>query len=1720
MKLRHIAIALASAGYMAGASAGMFDWLFADTAAKAPTTSRFTAPQAISKADAEREAQRRQKQWERISARHGQRTSFNRANVHRAIGGDTVPFVREKDLKGEQTYIVQLLDAPIALYDGGKSSFKAVVGKNGAAVTANGKLNLKSPAAKAYSDFLGKQQADTINTIRQYVKGNATPFHYYKNAFNGMALRLTQDEAEAVSKLSGVKSVTRSRLMKFKTDVGPTHIGANQIWDGTAFGISAPNQGEGLIAAILDTGINSDHPSFAALGGDAYLHTNPYGDGVYKGDCANAEFASKCNDKLIGIHSYPEITNAYKDYELLDPNTYAPKRPATGEDYHGHGSHTASTVAGNVLFNVPFSVPTYDPASDHGDGFALPHHFARISGVAPHANVIAYQVCYYGDPGDKYVGCPESATLKAVDDAIADGVDVINFSIGGGEGFPWTSPSEIAFLAAREAGISVSAAAGNAGQFSRDHSSPWLTAVAATTHERIASLDPKTLSDFVGGDNPPSWAIQGKSFSGGITAPVIAAATVDNPNSEMDDDLCEQPYPAGTFSGEIVVCRRGVIARIAKGANVLAGGAGGMILYDDPNDTSSPSVYELGNDPHVLPAIHIDSYSGTTIVDWLSSGSGHQATISDVNLNISHDDAYADQVAEFSSRGPSQTVNNVMFPSVAAPGVDVYAAYADEHPFSNAAASGDYTMISGTSMASPHVAGALALIRKAHPTWTPAEVQSALMLTTVPAKLATWSGTTEAGVFDAGSGAIRVNHAVNASLVMDETSANFRAADPSQGGIVSNLNMPYLVDRDCRDTCTWMRTFRATRDGSWQVNIVDKTAAGAPVLTVTASPAQFTLQAGQTQTVLFSARTEDVSVQGGNGTYTSAFEDRFADVQLQPEDSSPTLHMPVVVRWGSHGLPTEINADAHRSSGRNVSQPVMLPEYTQFTARAFGLTKADVTISHLSAAQAWGESGGEALSTDPGHHIQIIDVPVGTKRLIVDVWPKEAGSKAYPTVDMGRDLNDNGLVDWDQEAICYSVWQLRNFCAINNPQPGKYWLMIGNEKWVDTWNGEVDTVDDIKWAYAVVTDADLNNGTMTINGPANNDGRTPVDIAMNWNIPGFVQGETYYGAFDVGTDGNNAGNLGTVGVRVEHVGADVTVTASKATAKAGDVVEYTMSLDPNLFGQDRHYALNVNLPDGLKVIAGSARLIGNPGHNTVSSDDGHINVSGVQKATGNTDRHYVFTNSDNDPLCRVPGSENGKLLNLRQYGYTPMEAVSGLSNQALIMESQLFWGEDVHVPLYGVQREHTSGYLGISPGGFVQYDPMPMFFPFHYPMAEDFFPDIMVAPYWRGGTGIPEATFYDGVMAARDSEAGLQYFQWDNVHEMPAFLAGEPDPDARYNYQAVVSERISFAEGNYEVVFAYGDMKGNVKPGSVGTHGYYGPRGSFGPELGWKGDSVGYDDLNSKLRSDFVICGDYEGPERSAITVAFAAKVGSSAVGSQLNVAVVSEYDDAETITVNKTLTVVGNIVVSPLHDVDTMQNTAIENLPVMYIDRLPTTNVIEVTGAHISANIHGHGTGATFDVIPENDWAGETTVTVTVYDQAFPSDRHSQSFTLTVHPIATAKVIATQVNVTADAAASLDASPSWASEGHELNFTWQQTAGSPLTTSDKSLAKLDINQVPAGNYEFAVTVNDGVSSDSVVVKLAAQQAPTPPSNNGGGGGSVPVLMLLIVAALIGRRKI
>ncbi len=720
-------------------------------------------------------------------------------------GGGVIAAVDLSDSE-PATYIIQFEAPPLALYSGGINGLAATK------PSVNGTTRLtQSAAAQAYVNYVKDVQAQFIVSTRLNLGRPVEALYTYQHAFNGMAVVLTPQEASSVAKIAGVQNVFRETIEYPLTDVGPEWIGAPGIWNGTTTSGLPGTKGEGLVVAILDTGINSLHPSFAAEGGDGYNHTNPLGSGNYLGVCdpTNPDYqaAFQCNDKLIGV------------YDFIDGDGNDPNSP---EDGDGHGSHTASTVAGNAV-----------TATLHAPTTAVT---GTISGVAPHANIIAYDVCFNGSgPGG---GCPGSALLAAVNQVIADsmilpnGIAAINYSISGGSN-PFNDPVELAFLSATSAGIFVSASAGNSGPGAGTvaHLSPWVMTVAASTHNR--QLANGLVNMTSSGDSLAN--ISGLGFTNGygpakiVYAGDYASTLTSTPNlcGVGDIDDYNSPWPSGTFNGEIVVCDRGTFGRVEKGANVLAAGAGGYVLADNGAG--------LVGDAHVLPGVHISQADGVVLKAWIAANSDTMATIAGaaVDLSVSN----ADIMAGFSSRGPSGW-NDALKPDVTAPGVDIWAAYA-----SDGDAVPDYSFLSGTSMSSPHNAGAAALMRALYPDWTVAQIKSAMMTTSVFEGLRKEDGITPADPFDVGAGRLNLEHAGMPGLVLDVTVADYLASDPALGGDPKTLNIPSMQDGTCYQTCNWSRTVMNPTDISmtWEaVYIGDGDA--------TISPSSFTIASGASVT--------------------------------------------------------------------------------------------------------------------------------------------------------------------------------------------------------------------------------------------------------------------------------------------------------------------------------------------------------------------------------------------------------------------------------------------------------------------------------------------------------------------------------------------------------------------------------------------------------------------------------------------------------------------------------------------------------------------------------------------------------------------------------------------------------------------------------------------------------------------------------------------------------
>jgi len=822
-------------------------------------------------------------------------------------------------------YIVRLQDAPAATYAGGVAGYAATDSR------VRGERMLDVGNAASYAAYLDERQSAVLDAAARSLGRTLLPRYRYHLAFNGMALELTPVEAARIAALPGVSSVIEVRHFAPSTSIGtPASAGdtnASRAWVNAPMVWQFPtdadgaNEGEGIVLADLDTGINHANASFAPGSLDTYTAQDPGGLRFGVCDPSNTAQHNKepaffsCNDKLLGAYTYTQGST--------DPNS--------PEDSEGHGSHTASTVVGDFV-----SVPV------NGINTSL-------SGLAPHASVIMYDVC---DPNPNVL-CSEDDSVAAVEQAIKDQAKlkanwgagfkgmVLNFSIGGSDD-PYGDPVEQAFLSAVEAGIYVSAAGGNGGPanvisndptnapvYAVQHLGPWVATMAAATHDGAFSSN--KLENFAGGDavttphaamagvgNTGAFASQPLVYSGDFSDPVktscpnepSAEACPPSQGAQADAKQCLYPFPPGTFTAnEIVVCDRGTNPLVDKPYNVQQGGAAGMVIA-----STSTSSQDMVVEPYVIPATLLDQKDGNKLRAWLNASSGSatppSADLSGATLTI--DRSQADQVAGFSSRGPvGSNYDSLIKPDIAAPGVSVLAAVSDPLYTDGCTSCADlpetYDFFDGTSMAAPHDTAAAALLMQAHPAWSVSEIKSALMLTAV-----TTANGTSPGVSDQcasldsgknciastalpspqvrGSGRIDVDAAERSGLMLDESGSAYAAADPGKGGDLTALNLASLGNAACAATCTWTRTVASTFSSAkvtYHVNVGGLTGG----LTASVSPTTFTLAPHGTQLLTIQANASKVKASGW----------AFGSVVLTPSGTGdggaaiPAMHMPIAV---------------------------------------------------------------------------------------------------------------------------------------------------------------------------------------------------------------------------------------------------------------------------------------------------------------------------------------------------------------------------------------------------------------------------------------------------------------------------------------------------------------------------------------------------------------------------------------------------------------------------------------------------------------------------------------------------------------------------------------------------------------------------------------------------------------------------------------------------------
>lgn len=690
---------------------------------------------------------------------------------------------------GQMVNVMIKLDVDaVATYRGGVNALQAtspsVTGKS---------LKENGAAVAAYNRYLSEAAAVAQRAIKGAVPA-AQLGQVFTVAFGGIGARVPANQARKLVGVRGVSAVMYDTIEQPLTDASPEFIGAEEIWPSLGGNQKA---GHGVKIGTLDTGIWPEHPSFTDPGINHPGGTYGCEFGL-SGDPNDPAFA--CNDKLIGA------------YAFLD-NNLANTGPAVGEycsapatcsarDADGHGTHTSSTSGGRRLSTaVLFGV-------DRGP----------ISGIAPGAHVIMYRVC----DSD---GCFSSDSVNAVEQAITDDVDVINFSISGGED-PYSDSVELAFLDAYAAGIAVNASAGNSGPGAATvaHGGPWTNTVGASTSNRhfISTLN-------LTADGGATLNIQGATITAGIGSPTPVVLASAAPYSSEE---CLTPAAPGTFTGKIVVCKRGVIGRAEKGFNVAQGNAAGMILYN-----ASAASTDLETDNHWLPAIHVQ-FQGGAVKTFVSGHTNVKAKWSTGTATT----VTGDVMASFSSRGP---LGDFLKPDVTAPGIQILAGHSPQHAgnLPDGGPNGQlFQAIAGTSMSSPHAAGVAALLKAAHPGWTPGEIKSAMMTASTQNVLKE-DGVTPADPFDRGAGSIRANQAVKPTVAFDVNPVDYYAAAGDEDSRI-NLNLPSI---NAPNMPGMIQTWRTARNMNPVSMTLDITATKPANSTITFTPSTITIPAWGTK---------------------------------------------------------------------------------------------------------------------------------------------------------------------------------------------------------------------------------------------------------------------------------------------------------------------------------------------------------------------------------------------------------------------------------------------------------------------------------------------------------------------------------------------------------------------------------------------------------------------------------------------------------------------------------------------------------------------------------------------------------------------------------------------------------------------------------------------------------------------------------------------------------
>jgi subtilisin family serine protease len=1013
-----------------------------------------------------------------------------------SLGG--IRLAGTEDPNISKVYIVQLQTPSAADYHA--STVSAAL-KVAPPAVRKVRFDKENAAIQDYAARLTEEQ----NKVLARAGSGAELIYRYQYGLNGFAARMHPSQAHKLESLPDVLHVWEDEVRPLATTHSLDFLGLFD--EGVGLRGTPGLDGEGVVIGVIDSGIYPKHPALRdtreadrpqlcqgswaenSLLGKWLCHRFEKLEDVlmfeppenWSGTCQSGEQFEEtlCNNKLIGARYFvsgAQNTGPIDDGEIL-----------SARDVDGHGTHTATTAAGNRV-----------KASIFGS------FIGRVEGVAPRARIAVYKACWLR-PGDQRASCNTSDLANAIDAAVADGVDIINYSVGTSM-LRVTAPDDLALMSATKAGIFTVVAAGNEGPnfgtIGSPAGGPWVITAAASSRDGKASFEAMEIT------SPPDlageYAIKEANFtptladSGPISADLVLADdeedTFENGSAGTTSDACEPIANTADIADNIALIQRGGCAFDIKIEHASDAGAKAVVVYNIAGD---PIVMNGSSDLVDIPAVMIGQADGNLILAELDAGSQVQAKL-EAGLLLTENES-GNVMASFSARGPGPAPD-ILKPDVTAPGINIVAGFTPDA--ANATPGEKFAYLSGTSMSTPHVAGVAALLLQAHPDWSPSALKSALM-TTAHQSLTRPEDEPPATPFGYGAGHIVPNDANDPGLVFDVTDDEYDAfACGTESPLISDvrcdeleaagfsfagadLNQPSIAVARLASTRTVRR--RVTNVSDQSETFVAEVIAPRGV-SVDVVPPSITVLPGESATydVTLSFEGDDLDVwRFGSLTWTNSDRSVYSTIAVRPI----TVTAPAQVRSsgesGSFSFPVEFGyTGTYTPDVHGLRPPLVLNGFVDNDpTKTFSFRRTNGVTAHL------------------------IDVPPGEAYL------------RFALFDSQTDGND------DLDMYVYYCADLINCNKIGDsgeptsqeefnvllPAGGRYAVLVHGFQTDQIGGGFGANYKLFGWSFGL----DDDQGNMSASGPAAVTAGTTADVTVDWL--GLSPGTIYLGGISHNT---------------------------------------------------------------------------------------------------------------------------------------------------------------------------------------------------------------------------------------------------------------------------------------------------------------------------------------------------------------------------------------------------------------------------------------------------------------------------------------------------------------------------------------------------------------------------------------------------------------------------